>query len=356
MGDHADALRDQVLAAAGQGTALRIVGGNTKAFLGRASEGTALEVNRHRGIVNYEPTELVITARAGTPLGEIEAALAEHDQMLGFEPPHFGAAATLGGTIACNLSGPRRPYAGAARDFVLGTKLLNGKGEVLSFGGEVMKNVAGYDVSRLMCGAMGTLGVLLEVSLRVMPRPHKEITLARRATAEEALHLMHVWARKPIPVSGTCFHGDTLYLRLCGSERGVDAARQVIGGDLHDDGELWHKLREQRHAFFTATQPIWRLSIASNTPPGDIAGKWLYEWGGALRWLVSDAPADRIRAYARAAGGHATLVHNKPADSGQHADEVFQPLPGGMMRLHQRLKAAFDPQGILNPGHMYAGL
>ena len=350
MSDRAEQLKDQVLAAAADRTALRIVGSDTKAFLGRATTGEPLVTRGHTGIVHYEPTELVITARAGTPLAEIEAALAEHNQILGFEPPHLGEGATLGGTIACNLSGPRRAYAGAARDFVLGSKVLNGKGEILTFGGEVMKNVAGYDVSRLMTGAMGTLGVLLEVSVRVVPRPETHITVARKTTEQDALFLLHRWACSQLPVTATCFHGDTLYVRLCGTPKGVEAARQRVGGDLIDAGlDFWSRLREQRHAFFTARRPIWRLSVASNTPPGDIDGKWLYEWGGAQRWLVSDAPAEEIRAWARHAGGHATLVHNKP-----QADDVFQPLPAGLLTLHQRLKAAFDPQGILNPGRMYA--
>ena len=352
MGDRAQALKEQVLAAASSGKALRIVGGDTKAFLGRATAGEPLVTREHSGIVHYEPTVLVITARAGTPLAEIEAALSQHNQILGFEPPHLGEGATLGGTIACNLSGPRRAYAGAARDAVLGTQVLNGKGEILKFGGEVMKNVAGYDVSRLMTGAMGTLGVLLEVSVRVMPRPESHITLARKTTAEEALFLLHRWAGKQLPISGTCFHGDNLYVRLCGTPRAVEAARQRVGGNLIESGhDFWRRLREQRHAFFTTKQPIWRLSIASNTPPGDIGGKWLYEWGGALRWLVSDAPAEEIRAWARHAGGHATLVHNKP-----QADDVFQPLPAGLMALHRNLKQAFDPAGILNPGRLYAEL
>ena len=350
MGDRSEQLRDQVLAAAASETALRIVGGDTKAFLGRATAGEPLVTREHSGIVNYEPTELVITARAGTPLAEIEAALDAHNQILGFEPPHLGAGATLGGTVACNLSGPRRAYAGAARDFVLGSKVLNGKGEILQFGGEVMKNVAGYDVSRLMTGAMGTLGVLLEVSVRVVPRPETHITLARKTTPDEALFLLHRWAGKALPITATCFHGDTLYVRLCGTPRAVEAARQRVGGDLVDAGlGFWRKLREQQHAFFTAKKPIWRLSVASNTPPGDLEGKWLYEWGGALRWLVSDAPAEEIRAWAKHAGGHATLVHNKP-----QTDDVFQPLDPGLMRLHHNLKKAFDPAGILNPGRMYA--
>lgn len=355
MDDRSAELRDQVRAAAADGTPLRIVGGDTKHFLGRATPGEALATAGHRGIVHYEPTELVVTARAGTPLAEIDAALAEHNQILGFEPPHLGAGATVGGTVACNLSGPRRAYAGAARDFVLGTKLLNGRGEILSFGGEVMKNVAGYDVSRLMAGAMGTLGVLLEVSLRVIPRPETHITLARRTTDQEALFLLHRWAGRQLPITATCFHGDTLYVRLCGTPKGVAAARQRVGGELVEDSAgFWHKLREQRHAFFTAKRPIWRLSVASDAPPGEIDGKWLYEWGGAQRWLVSNAPAEEIRAWARAAGGHATLVHNRPA--GAETGEIFQPLAPGLLALHRRLKAAFDPAGILNPGRLYAEL
>jgi glycolate oxidase FAD binding subunit len=344
-------LQERVVDARQTGTSLCIRGGGSKDFYGREAKGEPLEVGPHQGIVNYEPTELVITARAGTPLQEVEAVLAAERQLLPFEPPHFGDRATLGGTIACNLSGPRRAHAGAARDFVLGTRVLNGRGEILAFGGEVMKNVAGYDVSRLMCGALGTLGVLLEVSLKVLPRPQIELTLVFEAEVQDTLDVLHDWAQKPYPISASCYDGDSLTVRLAGEERAVKAARKLIGGEELTDGErFWHKLREQQHGFFTSRKPLWRLSVASDAPPMEVPGKWLYEWGGAQRWLISEAPAEVIQAAASAAGGHATRFRGGPRD------QVFQPLPAGLMRIHQRLKQAFDPAGLFNPGRMYETL
>lgn len=342
-------LHERVRAACAARTPLAIRGGGTKAFLGGAVSGEPLEVGGHAGIIRYEPTELVISARAGTPLRDIEAALAEHDQMLAFEPPHYGESTTLGGTIACNLSGPRRPWAGAARDFVLGSRIVNGRGEVLRFGGEVMKNVAGYDVSRLMCGAYGTLGVLLDVSLKVLPRPEAEMTLCLALDDRQALAKLHDWACQPLPLSGSCYDGSNLCVRLSGARGAVDAARRLIGGDeLPDAVRFWSRLREQRSAFFDTRQPLWRLSLASDTDPLPLTGKWLYEWGGALRWLVSDQPAEAVRAAAEAAGGHATLFRGAAP-----GEAVFHPLPAALLSVHRRLKQAFDPEGVLNPGRLY---
>jgi glycolate oxidase FAD binding subunit len=342
-------LQEAVRAAQGEGAALEIVGGGSKHFYGRAAQGRRLEVAAHRGVIEYEPTELVFTARGATPLAELEALLAEHGQMLGFEPPHFGAAATLGGTLACGLSGPRRPYAGALRDFVLGVTLLTGRGEVLRFGGKVMKNVAGYDLSRLMAGAMGTLGIVLEVSMKVLPLPPDEVTLARHANAEEALRLMNEWAARPLPLSAACFDGDLLYVRLAGATSAVRAAREQLGGEALPDGPgYWEKLREHRHGFFTGDQPLWRLSVPPGQPPLALRGKWLLDWGGAQRWLRTEEPAARIRAVAAEAGGHAMLFRG-----GDRTGEVFHPLAPAVMALHRNLKAAFDPKGILNPGRMW---
>jgi glycolate oxidase FAD binding subunit len=348
--DLTQTLQQSVQEAQASGTALRIAGGNSKAFLGRVPQGEVLEVAGHRGIVDYEPGELVLTARAGTPLTEVEAALAEHSQMLGFEPPHFGPTATLGGTIACGLSGPRRPYAGAARDFVLGVQVLNGRGELLAFGGRVMKNVAGYDVSRLMVGAMGTLGVLLEVTLKILPKPAEELTLAHESTPAGAIETMNHWARRPVPLSGACYDGDRLYLRLSGGPTAIAAARGQIGGEVVADGPaLWGRIREQRHGFFAGDLPLWRLSVPPAAPPLELPGKWMLDWGGALRWVRTAADASVVRAAAGSAGGHATLFRGK-----DRTGEVFQPVSAPLMVLHRRLKRAFDPQGILNPGRLYA--
>ncbi len=327
---------------------LRIVGSGTKDFYGRRADGDALAVTGHHGIVAYEPTELVITARAGTPLAEIEAALAERQQMLGFEPPYFGDSATLGGTIACGLSGPRRPYSGSARDFVLGSRIINGSGEILSFGGQVMKNVAGYDVSRLMVGALGTLGVLLDVSLKVIPRPEQEVTLTQTINAERALTVIADMNARPLPLGGCCYGDGILYIRLAGAAAAVATARAAIGGDLLPNGtEFWRDLREQRLKFFGDSTPLWRLSLPPAAPAPDPPGRWLLDWGGAQRWLKTDAPAQSIWRAAAALGGHATLFRG-----GDRNADVFQPLAAPLAKLHRQLKQAFDPRGILNRGRL----
>ncbi|MFP5344804.1 MAG: glycolate oxidase subunit GlcE [Gammaproteobacteria bacterium] len=350
--DHSAALLASVQEALAQKIPLRIAGGNSKAFYGRQPAGTPLSVADHRGILRYEPGELVITARAGTPLSEIEAALDAHRQMLPFEPPHFGPGATLGGTIACGLSGPRRPYAGAARDFVLGVKIINGRGEILKFGGEVMKNVAGFDAARLMTGALGTLGILLEISLKVAPRPHHEVTLTRSCSAQQALETMTALARQPLPLSAACFSNDTLYLRLSGSESGVRAAREKIGGDLFSgQTSFWRQVREHTHDFFKSGTLLWRLSLPPAAPLLPLPGLWFIDWGGAQRWLRNPLPADVIRATAVKLGGHAMLFRG-----GEHTGSVFHPLPPALLALHKRLKNVFDPQGIFNPGRLYAEL
>jgi len=346
-------LQEQVSIAAADGSSLNITGGNSKAFLGRVPRGAPLDVSGHSGILNYEPKELVITARCGTPLLEMEAALAEHGQMLAFEPPCFGKDATLGGTIAAGLSGPRRPYAGSVRDFVLGTRILNGRGEILRFGGEVMKNVAGYDISRLMTGAMGTLGVILDVSLKVLPLPADEITLVQSRSLGDALQAINGWSRRPMPLSAACCDGERLYIRLSGAATAVASARDIIGGETMADGDaFWGgRIREQGHAFFQGSAPLWRLSVPPTTPIDNLPGKSLIDWGGALRWLKIDLDQQRVQEIAAAAGGHATLFRG-----GERRGSVYQPLSKPVMTLHSNLKRAFDPQGLFNPGRMYAEL
>ncbi|MEA3411311.1 MAG: glycolate oxidase subunit GlcE [Pseudomonadota bacterium] len=351
-GDNTEKLESRVRSALRIGYPLCIRGGNTKAFYGRIPVGEPVDVRGHTGIVDYEPTELVITARSGTTLNEIEAALAAENQILPFDPPHFGEGATIGGTIACNLSGPRRAQAGAARDFILGCGLINGTGEVLRFGGQVMKNVAGYDVSRLMCGALGTLGVLLEMSLKVLPKPETEETMRLEATPVQALDRMKAWGRRALPVSATCQVNNSLYARLSGTGDAVAAARKQIGGESADQADaFWEALREHRLVELSNALPLWRLSVAPDSPPADLEGNWVYEWNGALRWLSADVPISQLREAAAAAGGHATLFRNSP-----DRDQVFHPLNGGLTKVHRRLKRAFDPAGIFNPGRMYPDL
>jgi glycolate oxidase FAD binding subunit len=345
----------QVRAAAGDKRALRIRGGGTKDWYGQRIEGEILDTPAYAGIVDYEPTELVITARCGTPLAEIEAALAERKQMLAFEPPHFGEGATLGGMVAAGLSGPRRASSGALRDFVLGVKLLDGKGEVLNFGGQVMKNVAGYDVSRLLAGSMGTLGLLLEVSVKVLPLAYREATLRFAMNEVDAIRKLNEWGGQPLPISASCWHDGVLALRLSGAQAAVDAALRSLGGAhggelMPDCDRFWASLREQHHAFFDGDAPVWRLSVPSTFGSIDL-GPQLIEWGGAQRWLRADGDAgtaQRIRATVVACGGHATLFRGGDKSAG-----VFQPLAPAIAKIHERLKAGFDPANIFNPGRMY---
>jgi glycolate oxidase FAD binding subunit len=338
--DIATQLADAVRQAAARKTPLAIRGSGSKHFYTGEPKGTPLDVTGHRGIVSYEPSELVITARAGTTLAEIEAALAEKNQMLAFEPPYFGDSATLGGTIACGFSGPRRPYAGSARDFVLGTRIVNGRGEILRFGGQVMKNVAGYDLSRLMVGSLGTLGVLLEISLKVLPRPAAEVTLAFDCTAADAIRRTNVWAGQPLPLSAAAHAGHGLHVRLSGSAAAVRAARARLGGDEVAPGtQFWRNLNEHRLPFFRESGVLWRLSLPAATPPLALAGEWLIDWGGAQRWLRSDMPAEAIALAARGAGGHARCFR-----AANHATPP--PLSATLRQLHERLCTAFDPHRI----------
>ncbi len=345
-------LIEQVRAAAADGRALRLRGGGTKDFYGGEPRGEALDTRGYAGVVAHEPTELVVTARCGTPLAELEAALAAKNQMLPFEPPHFGPAATVGGCVAAGLSGPRRAYAGALRDFVLGARLLDGRANLLTFGGQVMKNVAGYDVSRLLAGSLGILGVVLEVSFKVLPRPPVERTLRFGMSEASAIEALNRWGGRPLPLSASAWTDGELRLRLSGAEAAVRAAAADLGGETADDADAWWtSLREQTHAFFAGPAPLWRLSLPSSAGALALPGAQLVEWGGALRWLKSDAPADRVREAAARAGGHATLFRAADKSAG-----VFTPLPAVTLRLHRGLKAAFDPKGIFNPGRMYPDL
>ncbi len=342
-------LSDTIRAAAEAKRPLRIRGGGSKAFYGNATSGDDVDVTAYRGIVSYEPTELVITARAGTPLVEIEAAMRGHGQMLGFEPPHFGGGATLGGCIAAGLSGPRRAYSGSARDFVLGVRLLDGRGTDLAFGGQVMKNVAGYDVSRLVTGSLGTLGVILEVSLKTLPLPPAELTLCREHSRVDAIAAMNAWAGQPLPITGTCHVEKRLYVRLAGAASAVKVAAQKIGGEeVVNATEFWRNVRDHRDVFFGGARPIWRISLQPTAAEFNLTGPQLVEWNGALRWLKSDDDAIAVREAARKADGHATLFRRGQSEIG-----AFQPLPEAMMQLHKRVKQAMDPAGILNPGRIY---
>ena len=352
--DDSARLGDQIRAVDGGGShaGLRIRGGGSKDFYGQAPQGELLDTRAHAGIIAYEPTELVITARCGTPLAEIESVLAQHGQMLAFEPPHFGSKATLGGAVATGLSGPRRASAGALRDFVLGVKLMDGRGEQLAFGGQVMKNVAGYDVSRLMSGSLGTLGVILEASLKTQPLPAGELTLQLEMPQARVIETLNHWAGRPLPISATAWNDGELCVRLSGARAAVSAAAENLGGERLEQDEatrFWRGVCEHEDAFFNSDKAMWRLSLPSNTPPLDLPGEQLIEWGGALRWLASNTAAHTIRAAAANAHGHATLFRG-----GDKAAGVFHPLSAPLMKLHRRLKQSFDPRGVFNRGRMYA--
>lgn len=339
---------ESIRKAAAEQTQLRIRGSGSKDFYGLVLIGDALDTRALCGIVDYEPTELVITVRAGTPLREVEKALADKGQMLAFEPPHFGPDATFGGCIASGFSGPRRAAMGSARDFVLGVRIVNGLGEDLHFGGQVMKNVAGYDLSRLLTGSFGTLGLLTEVSVKVLPLPQEERTL--RFTLDEAVAIesMNKWAAKPLSISATCHVDGTLYVRLSGAAVAVTASQKKLGGDFVEDGAaFWKSIREQTHPLFRGAPALWRFSIKPTAAPLDL-GTQLTEWNGGLRWIAADLDPSKAFDLAHKAGGHATLFR------GGNKRHGIQQFSSGLLAVHKKLKRAFDPHGILSPGRIHA--
>jgi glycolate oxidase FAD binding subunit len=352
-GDRTDELVERVRAAAARGTPLAPTGGGSKAFYGEPVEAERLEIGVHAGVIHYEPTELVLTARAGTPLTEIEALLAEHGQMLAAEPPHFAGSATLGGAVAAGLSGPRRPWAGAMRDHVLGVRLLDAQGNVGGFGGEVMKNVAGYDVARLVTGSLGTLGVLLDVSLKVLPLPSEERTVALEGTAAQLQPRVEKTLRSGTPITAAAHDGERCLIRIGGAASAVTAGRDRLGGEELTDPDFWPRLRDHALPFFRepAGTYLWRIALPAGAPPTELAGPSLTDWGGQIQWHWSDTDPARVRESVTACGGHATRIRGPAA-----ACSAFTPLGPELWRLHQRVKSAFDPAGLFNPGRLYPGL
>lgn len=381
--DHVIAqLREQVLDAAQQKYTILIEGGGTKNFYGNHalnisnkaalntldnsaphlnSASVALKLNALHGIINYQPTELVVTAWAGTPLQEVIDTLAASSQMLAFDPPAFGAQATLGGCVAAGLAGPGRYSGGPVKDYVLGTHLLTASGNILKFGGEVMKNVAGYDVSRLLVGSMGMFGPLTQVSVKVAPMPQEVCTLEFALDEASALALCHSWRAQPLPISATTWQTrdgtlGCLRVRLAGAGAALKAARQKMGGQALPEAqalEFWAALREQKLSFF-ATSTLWRLAVAPGTPALNL-GPTLSEWGGGQRWVASALDATTVRRVAEQAGGHATLFRSS-GDQTMPDQGVFHPLAGGVLAVVQRLKQEFDPLGLFNPGRLVHGL
>ena len=392
-----DALIAQVRVAVANKTPLAIRAGDTKSWYGHRVDGATLDVRAHAGIVDYDPSELVIVARAGTALQAIEALLAEHRQMLPFEPPHFaphaasrlpresakaddtisralaasGRGATLGGCVAAGLSGPRRMSAGAVRDYVLGARVIDGRGQHLSFGGRVMKNVAGYDVSRTLAGSLGTLGVITEVALKVLPRPAQTTTLSFDMNEQTALDALNAWGGMPMSLTASAWRptaaatrNGRLMVRLEGGESAVLSGIRRIGGldvDHAEAAAFWLGLREQTGSLFASRSPempLWRIALPSTAPPLDAAilgfDDQLIEWGGALRWIASKVDGNAIRAAAKQLGGHATLWRGSEAMKAQVG--VFAPLSAPLMAIHRRLKAEFDPDRLFNRGRIYPEL
>ncbi|CAE6795746.1 glycolate oxidase subunit GlcE [Paraburkholderia haematera] len=351
--------RERIEKAYARGHRLCIRGGGSKDWYGAATTGEVLDTRAYRGVVAYDPAELVITARSGTPLAEIEQLLSARQQMLAFEPPHFGPGATFGGCIATGLAGPRRMSVGALRDFLLGASILTGQGEFLQFGGQVMKNVAVYDVARLMAGSLGTLGLLMDISVKVLPIPPAFATLRQEMGARDAVRKLNEWAGQPLPITASSWHEGMLTIRLEGATAAVRAACSALGGESMQNqaaAMYWQSLREQSAAFFQKSPigaTLWRLCVPSTTVPALLRDpdSQLIEWGGSQRWLFAADDDDSLRRDAVAAGGHATQF--RYARSGI---DVFTALSAPLTGIHQRLKTAFDPAGVFNHGRMFVGM
>ena len=343
-------LQERVTQALANGTALAITGGGSKSFYGQPVEGEPLELGLHTGIIDYDPAELVITLRAGCKLADVEALLAENGQMLGFEPLCLGENSTIGGVVASGLAGPRRAWSGGVREFILGAKILSGRGEIMNFGGRVIKNVAGFDVSRLMVGALGTLGVILEVSLRLIPCFETEQTLGfEHSSSQEHTGWINALSSKPIPLSASLWYAGRSTIRLSGSEQGVASAAQQLGGEVEQD--IWPGLRRQEHEFFAAEGRVLRVSLPQTCEQFLSEEIEMIEWGGALRWMRGDADLQALRQEVEKLNGSVCVYRGAGVDT-----EIFQPLNKPMMTLHRSLKSSFDPAGILNPGRLYPDL
>ena len=343
-------LATQVGAVAATGGAVQIVGNGSKRFYGEPVEALEIEVGAHSGIIDYDPAELVITLRAGCPLREVEALLAEHRQMFAFEPPHYAPGATIGGMVASGLAGPRRGFAGSIRDYVLGAKMIDGRGVVLQFGGRVIKNVAGFDLSRLLVGSLGTLGVILEVSIRVMPMYEVEATLAfEHGSADQHIRWINELGSQPFPLSGSAWHGGITRIRLSGSAQGVRHAINELGGEEVDFD--WNSLREQSHEFFIADEPLTRVTLPPASADLLREESQLIEWGGAQRWLCGEVDIEALRQRLTAEGGGVCAFRGHAAGI-----PVFQPLAPTMLKLQRNIKSSFDPAGIFNVGRIYQGL
>lgn len=352
--DQSQSLLEQVINASQLRQAIHIVGGNSKPFYGNQPPSShdlaTLSCVQHTGIIDYEPSELYITARSGTPLKVIEETLAEQQQMLPFEPASFSHGATIGGTIACGVSGPRRPFSGACRDSILGVDIINGLGQPLSFGGHVMKNVAGYDVSRGMCGSLGTLGLITQVSVKVIPKPDYETTVMLAADFDHALKCLSELRQSTLPMSANYFENEHLYIRFNLSAEELEPLNRRFGAIIHDDTQFWHQVKEQRRPFFSQQEPLWRCSLPIGSPAFTLSGNMVAEWNAGLHWYKTQDSAEHIQQLCQHVGGHAQLFSTEP-----HEEFLSHP-PTAMFNLHKRIKNAFDPHGIFNPNRLFMGL
>ena len=357
---------DMIREASAAGRALRIRGHGSKDFYGMPADDAAQVITTlpHTGVVDYDPAELVVVARCGTPITELESVLAKSRQMLAFEPPRFSGRGTVGGMMASGLSGPRRMAAGAAKDFVLGMTILDAQAEPTRFGGTVMKNVAGYDISRLHTGALGTLGLIVDISLKVLPMPPADATLVFAASAEQSIEWANAWGGQPLPIVSTSWFDGRFAVRLSGAAAAIRAAKEKLGGETMPAQQAeayWQRLRDQDDDFFKvdaarADVNLWRLSVPSITPHlSEITDPQWIEWGGALRWVKTNVPAERLRAIAAQHGGHATLFRAARNQTRREAG-VFSDLSPALMKIHHRLKQELDPKRIFNPDRMYPGL
>lgn len=358
MSDNSVHLVEQVKTALIEGRKLNILGHGTKQFMGRVSSGDDLCVADHTGIVDYQAKELVITARAGTRVSEIQAVLAEQNQTLTFDPPTYADCASIGGTLACHLSGPGRPWLGSVRDMVLGTRLINGRAEHLRFGGQVIKNVAGYDASRLQAGAMGTLGIITEISLKVLPKPAASVSLVQEMHAKDAIRLMNELSGQAKPLTAACWLDNKLYLRLSGAKSAVDGTVQKWPGEvLENASRFWSDLLEHELAFFQSPTQVenklWRFSIKSSAEHFLPDSPWLIDWGGSQRWLTQDATHEitksEIETAARSSGGQVCLFRG-----GDRTSDVMPTQSSAMKNIMCRVKKSFDPTGLFNPGRLYS--
>lgn len=349
-----DELCNRVENAARDGTALRPVGSGSKDFYGGALQGETVDMTQWSGIISYEPTELVMTVKAGTPLAEVEAALAEKNQELAFEPPRLSSNSTIGGAVLAGLSGPARLARGPVKDYLLGCTIIDGKGQLLHFGGTVMKNVAGYDVSRVLPGSLGTLGIAVDLSIKVMPKAIAEATLVFDLPFTKANRQINDWLAMPLPINASAYTDNSLYVRLRGAQAAIESARSSMGGRELDPAEaqtFWDSLRDQTHDFFKDEGELWRLALPPTVTDLALSGEVLTEWAGGQRWLKPGPglSVEMIRGVADRAGGHATLYRSVP--NGKR-DAVFHRPAKPMLGIQRRLKEQFDPAGIFSPGRM----